>query len=264
MIALLLALLALAGPATPSRAALEPPKPCSNGPCWKPPLHLRWTYVLSTAPDLSVRAGMYGIDGFDTPADTLKRIHALGRRAVCYIDAGTWENWRPDASKFPKSVLGRRNGWQGERWLDIRRVDVLGPIMTRRMDMCRSKGFEGVDFDNVDGYMNASGFPLAYADQLAYNTWLANRAHARGLTVALKNDLDQIPDLLKYFDYAVDEQCFEYSECDLLKPFVRAGKPVFEVEYNLDRSAFCPKANSLNFNAERKKLELNDWVRFCR
>ena len=44
----------------------------------------------------------------------------LGRKVVCYIDAGTWEDWRPDAAQFTTSLLGRSNGWPGERWLDVR------------------------------------------------------------------------------------------------------------------------------------------------
>jgi hypothetical protein len=262
----ILGLLALAAVLVlaPASHALEKPKACSGSPCWYPPAKLRWNYVLGAAPDLTIKAGMYGIDGFDTKKAVVKQIHSLSRRAVCYIDAGTWENWRPDAGQFPSSVLGKSNGWPGERWLDIRRLDVLGPIMRARMDMCQAKGFDGIDFDNVDGYANSTGFPLTYQDQLAYDTWLANRAHARGLTVALKNDLGQIGDLLPYFDYAVDEECFDYDECDLLKPFVSAGKAVFEVEYDLTLSDFCPDANSLGFNAIKKKVELDNPVKFCR
>jgi hypothetical protein len=260
----LLALIALAAAlvAVSGGSAASGPTPCT-GPCWKPPLRLHWNYVLSTAPNLGIVAGMYGIDGFDTPKTTVDQIHSLGRHAVCYIDAGTWENWRPDASKFPAVVLGNTNGWPGERWLDIRRLDVLGPILKQRMAMCRDKGFDGIDFDNVDGYTNNTGFPLTYRDQLAFNRWLANRAHERGLSVALKNDLGQIPDLLAYFDYAVDEQCFQYDECDLLTPFVAAGKAVFEVEYNLKPAAFCPKAEALGFNSIKKRLDLGNRVTFC-
>ncbi len=66
-----------------------------------------------------------------------------------------------------------------------------------RLDLCQQRGFDTVDPDNMDGYTNATGFPLTAADQLAYNASIANAAHARGLTVALKNDLDQIPQLVE-------------------------------------------------------------------
>jgi hypothetical protein len=219
--------------------------------------------VLSTAPDLRIAVRMYDVDLFDTPAATVRKIHAKGRRAICYIDAGTWERWRPDAARFPAFVRGKSNGWPGERWLDVRRLDVLGPIIRARIDLCKRKGFDGVDFDNVDGYSNRTGFPLTAADQLAYDTWLANRAHQRGLAVGLKNDRGQIRALLPYFDLAVDEQCFRYADCALLKPFVAAGKPVFEIEYGLSPSRFCLRANTLGFNAVAKRLSLDNHVTFC-
>jgi hypothetical protein len=92
--------------------------------------------------------------------------------------------------------------------------------------------------------------------QLIYNEALATMAHDDGLSVALKNDAAQIPDLLPYFDYAINEQCFQYDECAYPKPgyraFVKAGKPVFEAEYRIDPSQFCPQANRWDFNSIQK------------
>ncbi len=207
-------------------------------------------------------AAVYNIDGFDTSASTVASLHAQGRRVICYFSAGSWEEWRPDAATFPAEVLGRSNGWPGERWLDIRRLDILAPIMGARLDMCKSKGFDAVDADNVDGYTNATGFPLTAADQLRFNRWLAQAAHARGLSIGLKNDLDQVGDLVADFDFAVSEQCMEYDECDLLLPFVQANKAVFHIEYNLDASVFCPKRPT-GFSSMQKRLELDAWRVVC-
>jgi len=207
---------------------------------------------------------MYDIDLFDNAASVVTSLHSQGRKVLCYISAGTWENWRPDASSFPASVQGRSNGWPGEKWLDIRRIDILGPIMQSRLDLCRAKGFDGVEPDNIDGYQNSTGFPLNYQDQINYNTYIANAAHARNLAVALKNDVDQVNDLIPYFDFALDEQCFQYNECDTLVPFINAGKAVFEVEYKLSTGSFCPQANSLNFNSMQKHLSLDAWRLACR
>jgi len=223
-----------------------------------------WQWQLPTPVDTSVNVPVYDIDMFDNASSVVAALHAAGRHVVCYIDAGTWENWRPDKDQFPASVLGKNNGWPGERWLDIRALDVLGPIMAARLDQCKAKGFDSVEFDNVDGYSNSTGFPLTAADQLAYNVWLANEAHARGLSAALKNDLEQVPTLLPYFDWALDEQCFQYKECGKLTPFVDAGKSVMEVEYKLDTTKFCPQANQMNFNSMKKKLSLNAWRAPCR
>ncbi|MFQ5420160.1 MAG: endo alpha-1,4 polygalactosaminidase, partial [Anaerolineae bacterium] len=118
--------------------------------------------------------------------------------------------------------------------------------------------------DNVDGYTNDTGFPLTTNDQIAYNTWLSNQAHARGLSIGLKNDLGQIPDLVNIFDWALNEQCFQFDECADLIPFVQAGKAVFGVEYELDAADFCPQANAMNFDFLQKNLDLDAWRVSCR
>jgi hypothetical protein len=161
-------------------------------------------------------------------------------------------------------MLGRPvDGWQDERWLDIRQMDVLGPILQRRVDLCQTKGFDGVEFDNVDAYANPSGFPLTAADQLTFNRWLAEEAHARGLSAGLKNDLDQVEDLVPSFDWALVEQCFEYQECDRLRPFVDAGKAVFAVEYNLQPETFCEPAVQAGFSALSKREQLDAYRVAC-
>jgi Uncharacterized conserved protein len=183
---------------------------------------------------------------------------------VCYINAGAWENWRPDAVLYPRSVKGRAlDGWPGERWLDIRRIDLIGPILTDRLDACQAKGFDGVEFDNVDGYSNRTGFPLTAADQPAFNRWLAARAHERGLAVGLKNALDLAVELEPDFDFAILEQCFQHHECALAAPFVEAGKSVLDIEYSLGRAQFCERAQKLGIAAMRKRLSLDAWRRPC-
>lgn len=258
----LVAVLAVLVLGAPPALALPDPVPCDG--CWQPELVTSWQWQLQGRVDTSLGVQMYDVDGFDATPRLLRRIHDAGAAAVCYISAGSWEEWRPDADDFPEEVLGRTNGWPGERWLDIRELDVLAPIMQARMDMCAGKGFEGIEFDNVDGYQNRTGFDLTKGDQAAYNSWLANEAHARGLSAALKNDLGQVEKLLPYFDYALNEQCFQYDECDLLLPFVDAGKAVFGVEYRLEIDEFCPQANAMNFNFLRKKPSLKAWRVACR
>jgi hypothetical protein len=236
-----------------------------NQSIWQPPLNTSWQWQLTGTINQSVNVQMFDIDMFDNSASVVASLHAKGSKVICYISAGTREKWRPDANKFPAIVLGKKvAGWVGERWLDIRRIDILGPIMTARMDLCRSKGFDGLEPDNIDGYENPTGFPLTYQDQINYNTFLANEAHSRGLSIGLKNDVDQVTDLLPYFDWALDEQCFQYKECGKLVPFINAGKAVFEVEYRLKTSQFCPQANAMNFNSMKKHLSLNAWRDPCR
>ena len=247
----------------PPAVALPDPIPCDG--CWMPELRTSWQWQLQGPIDTSVDVDMYDVDAFDVSARLVERLHQDGRAVVCYVSAGSWEEWRPDAGRFPDEVLGRElDGWPGERWLDIRRIRLLGPIMEARMDRCARKGFDGIEFDNVDGYANRTGFPLTSRNQLRYNIWLANQAHRRGLSVALKNDLGQIRQLLPYFDYALNEECFTYDECDLLTAFVDAGKAVFGVEYDLDPGDFCPEANRLDFNFLKKELSLDASRVACR
>lgn len=272
VVAVTLALAVLLGvaPAAVARPNIGPtlrvadPMACPG--CWHPALKVSWQWQLQDPPKAGalLNVKMYDVDGFEASKSLVAAMHTKGIKAVCYISAGSWEKYRPDASDFPASVLGRSNGWPGEKWLDIRKRKILKPIMRARMNICRRKGFDAIEFDNVDGYQNATGFPLTGGDQLRYNVFLANAAHARGLSAFLKNDVGQIPKLLPYFDASLNEQCFQYSECTALSRFVKAGKPVFNVEYKLDRSQFCTKANARNFNSLKKRLALDAWRRPCR
>ena len=239
--------------------------------------HARWipaagsTYQIQyggNALDTSVNAQIYDVDVFDTAASTVSNLHKQGRKVVCYVDAGTWENWRPDAKTFPKSVLGNPDGgWKGERWLDIRQTAILEPIMTKRLQLCKAKGFDAVDPDNLDGYTNNTGFHLTYADNLAYDTWVANEAHALGLTAAQKGDNGQVGDLSKVFDYAVVEQCFVQDWCGSFATYTGRNALVVDVEYGLTQSRFlgktCPSDAKFNETAILKHLSLDAWIVTC-
>ena len=164
------------------------------GAVWLPAASSSWQWQLTGTIDQTVAAQMFDVDLFDTPATTVASLHALGHKVVCYVSAGSYEDWRPDAAQFPAAVKGKAlSGWPGEQWLDVRQWDALRPLLEARMDLCRSKGFDGIELDNVDGYQNDTGFPLTASDQLTFNRALAASAHARGLSVGLKNDLDQVP-----------------------------------------------------------------------
>jgi hypothetical protein len=254
--------------AAPTRAAprsvggeLPDPYPCPG--CYQPALRTSWQWQLQYEVDTSFDVDMYDIDGFDASATLVQELHDGGASVVCYLSAGSWERWRPDADAFPTKVLGKSNGWPGEKWLDVRRIGILGPIMKARLRRCDHKGFDAVEFDNVDGYQNDTGFRLTADDQLRYNVFLANHAHRLGLSAVLKNDVGQIKTLVDYFDFALNEQCHQYHECDRLDRFVADGKAVFGVEYTLPRSAFCPQSNAHDFNFLKKKLGLGPWRRPC-
>ncbi len=200
---------------------------------------------------------MYDIDLFTTPQATIDLLHAQGRKVICYFSAGSYENFRDDAAMFPKKILGKKmQGWNDEKWLDVGHFSVFAPVMQKRLDLAVTKKCDGVDPDNMDGYQNKTGFKLTYNDQLQYAKWIAKEAHARGLAVGLKNNIDQIADLVMDFDFAVNEQCFQYKECDKLLPFIKQNKPVFGVEYQLKPQKFCSKALAAQFSTLKMELAL--------
>ncbi len=238
---------------------------------WHPPVATSWQWQLTGLPvDSSFDFDMYDIDLFDNEASSVAALHAQGRKVICYVSVGSWEDWRPDADQFPALALGNDyKGWPGEKWLDIRQIDLLAPIMRARLDKCRAKGFDGIEPDNMDGYANDTGFPLTYQDQLDYNLWLAQEAHARSLSIGLKNDSKQIPNLLPHFDWALTEDCFAEGWCDEVAPFVAAGKAVFAAEYTDELSInqflnqVCPQAGALGFSAIFKNRDLDVRRRAC-
>ncbi len=233
-------------------------------PIWSPSPGTTWQWQLNGEINTSFDVQMYDIDLFDAPQATIDSLKNSGRAVICYFSAGSSEIWRPDAASVPLSVQGNGNGWEGEKWLDIRAIEKLSPVMRSRLDLAVAKGCDGVEPDNVDGYTNNTGFPLTASDQLVFNRWLATEAHARGLSIGLKNDVDQIVELEPWFDWAINEQCAEYNECDQMTPFIDAGKAVFGVEYSGNSASFCPGINALNFDWLIKDIELTDTFETCR
>ncbi|HET6293226.1 MAG TPA: endo alpha-1,4 polygalactosaminidase [Kribbella sp.] len=231
---------------------------------WVPKQGTAWQWQLQGKLDLSVDVPVYDVDWQTTSEAEIAELHSLGRHVICYVSVGSYEKYRPDAKKFPASVLGKElDGWPDERWLDIRQWDQLEPILAARFDQCRAKGFDAVEPDNVDGYSNESGFPLTADDQLTFNRRIADLAHARGMSVGLKNDVEQAAALEPSFDFAVNEECMRYDECEMLQPFLQAGKAVLHVEYDLDPSEFCAKAKAMGLSSMQKPLELGADRRPC-
>ena len=179
------------------------------------------------------------VDLFDTSAATIASLKAGGRRVICYYSAGTWENWRVDKDNLTSVKRAVMDGWVGEWWLDLTSAanrSVVQAAMTWRLQLAQAKGCEAVEPDNVDCFGNTAcrqGRALAdaKADQLAYNQWTAGAAHAHGLAVGLKNDLDQVAALEPLYDFAVNEECRQYNECNVLLPFLNHNKAVFQTAY---------------------------------
>jgi hypothetical protein len=253
--ALFAVLAATLSPASAAALAAPAPAPASH---WQPPpTTAAWQWQLQGRIDTSVAAGVYDIDGFAARGADVRALHRQGRRAICYLDVGSWESYRPDAGRFPAAVIGKRyEGFPDESWLDVRRYPAFAAPLRARIAMCARKGFDAVEPDNLAGWENDTGFAIAATDQLRFNRWIARQVHARGMAVALKNDGSQAGQLLGSFDFAIVEQCFQYDECGLYRPFVAAGKAVFEAEYEIEPAQFCAAAAAIGFSAIRKSYDL--------
>jgi hypothetical protein len=260
LVVLLVAMSALSH-AFVSGAAATAPEPPER---WQPEVGASWQWQLTGEPDLSFDVDVYDLDLFDTPEDVVDALHAEGRAAICYVSVGTVEDWRPDVDRFPAAVVGDEyDEWPGERWLDVRRFSLLAPVLRDRLDLCREKGFDGVEPDNVDGFTNETGFDLSVEDELRFIRWLADEAHARGLSIGLKNADELVDDLVDDLDWALTEDCYADDWCEALEFFVRADKPVFMAEYTdrLSTKEFrdeaCSLSADLGFSAILKDRDLD-------
>lgn len=253
-----------------SGASITLTPPVQQSAIWHPGTTDTLQWILGATLDTTEPASVYDIDAFNSSPANVAALHSLGRHAVCYINTGVYENFRSDSNAFPAQVIGTADvGWPGESWLDIRRIDVLGPIMQARMDMCKAKGFDAIEPDNIDGFQNPTGFPLGADDQVVYNSWLASLAHERHLAIALKNDDAQVAQLQPVFDFALTEDCWQQGWCGNLAPFHASGKAVFNVEYTDMATAatftgtYCPQARAAGFDAILKQRPLDAWIQTC-
>jgi hypothetical protein len=239
---------------------------------WQPGVGTSWQIELlnpltDTSPDVSV----YDIDLFTNTADTIAQLHALGRMVICYFSAGSYEDFRPDSGSFTPADYGNPlNGWPGEWWADTRSTNVRN-IMIARLDLAASKGCDGVDPDNIDGYENDNGLGLTEADAVDYVTFLANAAHDRGMSIGLKNGGAITSQVIDFMQWEINEQCLVFNECETFRPFIDAGKPVFHIEYpasapNVDQAtkdAICNDPSAADFSTVLKNNNLDNWLLAC-
>jgi hypothetical protein len=244
---------------------------------WQPAVGTTWQIeLLYPLNDTSVNAEVYDIDLFNNNQSTIAALQQAGRKVICYFSAGSYENWRPDKDKFKESDLGKDLAdWPGEKWLNIS-SDNVRQIMLDRLNMARDKGCDGVDPDNVDGYDNDNGLDLTQEDSIRFVNFLANAAHARNMSVGLKNAGAIIPSVIKNMQWSVNEQCAQYNECDTYAVFTQNGKPVFHIEYpkgDKTNNAFavtaqqknkaCDFPEAGNFSTVIKNMNLDNWIETC-
>ena len=227
------------------------------------------------------------ISGNDHTVNTaaVNAIHARGAHAICYVSAGTAEKFRPDYNRYVRfdrrighRLLGKpfSDRFSNEYWVNINNGRGQRDFVLRRVadrtQKCADAGFDAVEYDVVDAYAQGkrvTGWNISAHTQLVYDKALANIAHQNGLSVGLKNDLGQVPRLEPKFDFAINEQCFQYHECTNnpspgYKAFTRDGKAVFQVEYRIEPNRFCGDAKRLDISSIKKarnfSLEAKPWT----
>ncbi|NOR61286.1 MAG: endo alpha-1,4 polygalactosaminidase [Rhodobacteraceae bacterium] len=219
----------------------------------------------------SVRAPQ-GIEIFDTDPDsasarTIAQLNARGVYTICYVSVGTLENYRDDRRDFPRSVVGRVYGdWPDERFLDVRQLDVLLPLMQARFQRCKDMGFDAIEPDNMDVYDNESGFRISRRDGIRYIKALADMAHGMGLEIGQKNVPEITRQLIGSMDFVITEDCFSDGWCEDVSAYTRAGKPVLAAEYTdtgVSWAAACAYGRANGYSMILKDRDLSAALQTC-
>ncbi|MEZ5668727.1 MAG: endo alpha-1,4 polygalactosaminidase [Alphaproteobacteria bacterium] len=207
----------------------------------------RWDWVIGADVDVATlidrRLDYVGLDAFDVDAAAVAALRKAGMHVWCYVSAGTVEDWRPDLDAYEAAdaaagaageapLIGAAyDDWAGERWLNPRALDRLMPLVEARLALCAEKGFDMVEFDNVDAFDNETGFDATPEDSRAFAQALAEAARRAGLAPILKNAPDLAAELEPWFAGYLMEECVLWDFCDSGAAFSAAGKPVFNAEY---------------------------------
>lgn len=239
---------------------------------WSPNVGESWQIEIKyPLNETTANASVYDIDLLSNKPATITQLHALGRKVICYFSAGSYEDFRSDSELFlPADYGAPLMNWPGEWWLNTSSTNVRN-IMLRRLDRAASMMCDGVDPDNTDAYNNENGLNLTMGDAVSYVSFLADAAHARNLSIGLKNSGDIVPFVLDKVQWQVNEQCVEYKECSTFRPFIAAGKPVFHIEYPSSaptinattKAQYCNDSRETGFSTILKKVSLDGWIDAC-
>ena len=282
-------------PTTTPPTTTTPP----SGSWWVPPVTAEWQWEIDHPLDTSSATDMgtgltaytgdaapatnptiYDIDAIENPASTVSALHALGDHAICYVEVGTAGNYYSAADEgIPTTyyaqfqaagVLGDKLSGYPEYFLNITSSTTVSIVESMIQQQCAAKGFDAVETDLDETYSGSdgtTGFIISQAAEQAYLTTLATYMHSLGLGWIAKN-LDDTGDNFATMmeptaDGIVSEQCGQYGTCGALSAFTSGGKAIFEAEYNLSLSAFCPAANAANLNGTLFPVSLNGGRQPC-
>lgn len=239
---------------------------------WKPPAKPTWYWQLQGSINNSHAVEVYDVDFEEATKKEVTTLHEKGRHVICYVDVGGAENYRSDYGQFEKleeegiEMIGKGiENWEEEAWINIRELKYLEPIMKARLETCASKGFDAVEIDEDEAWLNKTGLEsgsITAEQQFTYNKWLAETIHSLGMAAFQKNDGPQTKEQVSLFDGVIVEQCNEPGQtseytCGNYVPYVEAGKPVLEAEYHVAKTKFCSNDEKLGFMGVRFNEPLN-------
>ncbi len=218
------------------------------------------TAPIGRAPDVTAlpTSGLpdYQLGGAYAPPDGVTIVErdstaepAAGAYGICYVNGfqtqpGETDAWLRD---HPEAVLRDDDGepvsdpgWPDEVLLDTTTAAhraTIAEVLTRDVARCADRGFDAVEFDNLDSWTRSDG-RLTRAGNLALAAELVRIGHEHGLAVGQKNtpQLGEAGRERTGFDFVVAEECVQYEECGAYT--AAYGDRVIDVEYadTLDRS----------------------------
>lgn len=229
-----------------------------------------WQIGAATERHIKVAAGttLIGLDGFTVSAAKVAELKGQGLYTVCYINAGSFEPYRPDSARYPAYLKIQQDpDWPDEAFLDITDIfrpgSVLADILTERMKMCKAKGFDALEPDNLQNDENVSGGRITTQQQIDFNGRIADQAHLLGLAVFQKNGPDKVllrdrtgRMMVEKFDGILNEACQQYRECGPLAEYTRRGKLALNVEYRRNKALDCGLMAQHGINALKKDRSL--------
>jgi hypothetical protein len=212
-----------------------------------------------------------GSNNFVYTTGAVNSLHSMGKKAIGYIDAGDAEQGRPDYQQYVDfdnacngCLIGNPfSGFRSEFMLNINndkgQADFIRKMIAARTDRVAANGFDAVEYDVLANFENKSGFTITDATQAAFNISLTTIARNHFLSVPLKSDVDQATEssVEQAFDFVIDEQCNQFSQCGDYAAWQTAGKSIFNVEYKLSTGKFCSTDNGSNINGIKKNTSLD-------
>ncbi len=194
-------------------------------------------YTGATAP--ATDPTVYDIDAIQNPASTVTALNSKGFHTICYIEVGTAGNYYSTTDEgVPTTYFDQ--------------LQAAGDLGSNDLD------------ETYNGNEGNTGFSISMAQEESYMINLSNYMHSIGLAWVGKN-LDDTgdsyaADMHPYADAVISEQCSQYSTCNLLSSYF-GNKAIFNAEYSLSTSQFCPADNSNGINGTLFSVNLNGSLR---